>query len=280
MARSPFQGTFQPNIRPTVVTAPDAIVFINGEQEIIGCPNCSRAFNFNKYITSIQTDLSVDSAPGSATISLSIPRHTIDDFYFDGNAVISPMMEVEIFAKGYYLVEGVPQYYPIFWGLVTEVGDNYSGGEHTVSIHCADILKWWEICKMNINPAYTVPSGQTGRNVITGNTFAQSNPYDIIFTLALQSFGDVIVGTGSLNNFVQESKQRSTFNAALSDIMFYWQKRFSRVRSNLLLYGTQGVAVRGDTLYQNYSRQNLGPTPTRTWVAAQVQNGNGGPDGP
>ena len=279
MARSPFQGTFQPNIRPTVVTAPDAIVFINGEQEIIGCPNCSRAFNFNKYITSIQTDLSVDSAPGSATISLSIPRHTIDDFYFDGNAVISPMMEVEIFAKGYYLVEGVPQYYPIFWGLVTEVGDNYSGGEHTVSIHCADILKWWEICKMNINPAYTVPSGQTGRNVITGNTFAQSNPYDIIFTLALQSFGDVIVGTGSLNNFVQESKQRSTFNAALSDIMFYWQKRFSRVRSNLLLYGTQGVAVRGDTLYQNYSRQNLGPTPTRTWVAAQVQNGNGGPDG-
>ncbi len=279
MARSPFQGTFQPNIRPTVVTAPDAIVYINGEQEVIGCPNCSRTFNLNKYITSIQTDLSVDSAPGSATISLAIPRHTVDDFYFDGNPIITAMMEVEIYAKGYYLVEGLAQYYPIFWGLVTEVSDNYSGGEHTVSIHCADILKWWELCKMNINPAYTVTPGQEGRN-IKGNVFSQVNPYDIIFSLALQSFGDVIVGTGSLNSIIKESGQRATFDAALSDLMLYWEKRFSRMRNNLLLYGTRGVAVRGDTLYQTYSRNNPpGTVPKKPFASTAVQYANGGPDG-
>lgn len=253
MARSPFQGTFQPNARPTVATAPDAVVYINGEQEIQGCPQCSRTFNLNRYITSIQVDLSVESSPGSASISLSIPRHSIDDFYFDGNPVITAMMEVEIYAKGHFLVEGLPQYYPIFWGIVTEVSDNYSSGEHTVSIQCADILKWWELCVININPAYTVPSGQQGRS-LTGNVFAQTNPFDIIFSLAQYSFGDVIVATGSMNAFVSESGQRNTFDAALGDMMAYWEKRFARMRSNLVLYGAAGVAVRGESLFQEYQK--------------------------
>src|SRR4051812_33605405 len=227
MARGPFQGTFQPNARPTVATAPDAIVYINGEGDIIGCPQCSKRFDLNKYITAIQTDLSVDSCPGSANISMSIPRHTIDDFYFDGNPIITPMMEVEIYAKGYYLVEGLPQYYPIFWGLVTEVSDNYSNGEHTVSIHCADILKWWELCKICINPAYTAPAGQQGRSLV-GNVFEQANPYDIIFTLASQSFGDVIVATGSMKTLIREATDKQTFNASLTDMMLYWEKRFAK----------------------------------------------------
>jgi len=254
MARSPFQGTFQPNIRPTVVTAPDAVVYINGQIDVIGCPRCQRSFNLNRYITSIQTDLSVDSSPGSASINLSIPRHSIDQFYFDGEALITPMMEVEIYAKGYYLVEGVPQYYPIFWGIVTEVTDNYSGGEHTVSTHCQDILKWWDICKMNINPAYTAPDGQLGKDYARGGVYAQVNPYDLIYSLALQSFGDIIVATGSMQQLVKESAQRPTFQNALSDMMAYWEKRFTRMRSNLVLYGTQGNSVRGDTLYQKYPR--------------------------
>lgn len=278
MARGPFQGTYNPNVRPTVVTAPDAIVYINGEQEVIGCPQCSRSFDFNKYITAVQMDLSVDSAPGSASITMSIPRHTIDDFYFDGAAVITPMMEIEIYAKGYYLVEGLAQYYPIFWGLVTEVTDGYSGGEHTVNIHCSDILKWWELCKMNVNPAYTATPGQQGRNIF-GNVFTQSNPYDMIFSLALQSFGDVIVGTGSLQNLVQESGQKATFDAALSDLMQYWEKRFSRMRSNLVLYGAQGVAVRGDALYRTYSVDNPpGTVPKKPFASQIVSQANGGPD--
>jgi hypothetical protein len=225
MARSPFQGTFQPNVRPTVVTAPDALVYINGESEVIGCSSCRRTFDLNKYITSVQVDLSVDSAPGTASISLSIPRHTIDDFYFDGNPVVTPMMEVEIYAKGYYLLEGLPQYYPIFWGLITEVSNDYASGEHTVSLHCADILKWWELCKMNINPAFTAPSGQQGRSIF-GNVFFGMNPYDIIWSLALQSYGDVLIGTGSLVSVFKEASQRPTFDAALSDLMLYWEQRF------------------------------------------------------
>lgn len=251
MARSPYQGTFQPNYRPTVVTAPDAIVYINGEVDIIGCPSCKKRFDFGKYITQIQVDLSLDSVPGSANITMSVPRHVVDDFYFDGVPLITPMMEVEIFAKGYYLLEGLPQFYPIFWGLITEVSDSYSGGEHTVTLHCADILKWWEICRMNVNPAFTAPTGQAGRSIF-GNVFFGTNPYDTIFTLANMAFGDVIVGTGSLVSLYKESGQKSTFNTVLGDIMQYWASRFTRIRSNLLLYGVNGVAVRGDSIAQAY----------------------------
>lgn len=231
MPRSPFQGTFNPNVRPTVVTAPDAVVYINGENEIVGCPQCTRSFDLNKYITSVQVDLRVEGSPGSASISLEIPRHTIDDFYFDGNPILTPMMEVEIYSKGYYLVEGVPQYYPIFWGIITEVNDNYSGGQHTVSISCADILKWWELCYINVTSAFMSPSGQKDRG-LGNNVFAQTNPYDIIFTLALQSFGDVMVATGNYNSLVKDSAQKSVFDSSLHDIMGYWNQRFSRMRNS------------------------------------------------
>lgn len=260
-----------------MVSAPDALVYINGELEVIGCPNCTKVFDLNKYITSIQVDLNVDSPPGTASISLSVPRHIVDDFFFDGNPVITPMMEVEIYAKGYYLVEGLPQYYPIFWGMVTEVNDSYSGGEHSFSIQCADILKWWELCMMTTNAAWTAPTGQLGRNIFQ-NVFFGKNPYDIIWSLALQSFGDVVVGTNSLTTKTQERGRRGTqANAAMGDLMLYWSQRFSRIRSSLLLYGTSGATVRGDTLFQRYSagksRKN------KPFASAAIQNANGGVDG-
>jgi hypothetical protein len=281
MARGPYQGTWQQGIRPTVVTSPDAIVYLNGEVEMIGCPKCRRRFDWNKYITTIQVDLNVDSAPGSASFSLSIPRHTIDEFYFDGNPLITPMMEVEIYAKGYFLVEGLPQYYPIFWGIVTEVSDSYSGGEHTVSVNCADILKWWELCKININPAMTQTVGQLGRNIF-GNVFFGTNPYDIIWTLAQNSFGDVIIGSGSLLATYREANQRPTFNQAMADLMMYWEQRFGAIRSNLLLYGTQGNAVRGDLLDATVdaSSSAFNPkTPKKQVISQLVRRANGGEAG-
>lgn len=274
MARGPFQGTWQEGVRPTVVTAPDAIVYINGQPDIVACSGCRRRFDLNKYVTSIQVDLSVDNQ-GSASVNLSIPRHTVDDFYMDGIPVVSPMMEVEIYAKGYYLVGGVPQYYPIFWGMVTEVSDNYSGGEHTVSINCADILKWWDLCRLNITPAFTQAAGQLGRNYITGNAFHGANVYDIIWTLAQQSFGDIVQAKGSLITPTREAKLGSAFNAVRRDIMSYWNSRFGQMRSSLLLYGVEGAAVRGDVLWAS---QSSGKSPLSNKVASSaVRNANGGP---
>lgn len=276
MARGPFQGTWQAGVRPTVVTAPDAIVYINGQPDMIACGSCRRRFDITRYITNIQVDLSVDNAPGSASISLSIPRHTIDDFFFEGEPILVPMMEVEIYAKGYFLVEGLPQYYPIFWGMITEVSDNYSGGEHTFSVNCADILKWWEYCKMNVNSAFTQPAGQLGKDYITGNVFHGANVYDVIWTLAQQAFGDVILATGSLTSLIKESVQKDTFRRALGDLMGYWNQRFGQMRSNLMLYGVTGAAVRGDILYEAQPTGNS--KGVNQYASKAVRKANGGQD--
>jgi hypothetical protein len=273
MPRGPFQGNYQPNARPTIAIAPDAMVFINGETDLIGCPSCKRKFDIGKYVTSIQVNLDIDSVPGSASISLSVPRHTIDDFYFNGNPVITTMMEVEIYSKGYYTLEGLPQYYPLFWGLVTEVGSSFSGGEHTVSIQCADILKWWELCRMNINPAFTGVNPQLGRSIF-GNTLYGTNVYDTIFSLSNMAFGDAIVATGSLTSLTKEQSQKVTFRAAMGDIMQYWESRFTKIRSNLLLYGVNGIAIRGDSIAHAYNSGKA--TPGKQTIANAVRNANGG----
>jgi len=259
------------------------MVFINGESDVLGCPKCRRRFDFNRYITTIQVDLSVDSVPGSASFSLSLPRHSVDQFYFDGQPLILPMMEVEIFAKGHFLVEGLPQYYPIFWGLTTEISDSYSGGEHTVSVNCSDILKWWELCQMNINPAFTQALGQEGRSLF-GNVYMGRNPYDVIWTLAQQSFGDVIVGSGSLLSMYKEKAQAATFASYMGDVMQYWESRFRRIRSNLLLYGTRGNAVRGDVINDQWQRSPPSEvfkdnTQGTGYVSKLVRVANGGNDG-
>jgi hypothetical protein len=208
-------------------------------------------------------------------VSLAIPRVDADDFFFEGVPIVTEMMEIEVFAKGYYLIEGVPQYYPIFWGLITEVSDSYSSGEHTVTLQCSDILKWWELCQMNINPAFTAASGQAGRSLF-GNVFFGMNPYDVVWTLAQSAFGDVVVGTGSLISMYKESgPQKRVFDSALSDIMLYWEERFSRIRSNILLYGVNGVAVRGDSLYEAY-RHGRGGTLGKPFASAAVRTANGG----
>lgn len=270
--RSPFQGNYNPYARPTVLQAPDAKVYFNGELDIQGCPNCQRRIDLGKYITNISVNLDVDSVPGSASISMSIPKYTLDDVFMDGVPILTPMMEVEIFSKGFYLVEGVPQYYPIFWGLITEVTDGYSGGEYTLEVSCADILKWWEICRMNINPAFTAPSGQMGTSIF-GNVLYGTNPYDVIYSLAQMAFGDVVMGTGSLISLVKETGQQATFNAALGDIMQYWAARFSRIRSNLLLYGVNGIAVRGGSIADGY---DAGRIKGKNSISSVVRNANGG----
>lgn len=273
MARGPFQGTFAPNSKPTIITAPDAMVFINGETDVIGCQSCKRKFDLGKYITQVSVSLGIDTVPGNASITMTVPTHVVDDFYFDGNPVITPMMEVEIYSKGYYLLEGIPQYYPIFWGIVTEVGAGYSSGEHTVTIQCADILKWWEICMMNVSPAFTAANPQLGRSIF-GNTLYGTNVYDLIYTLSNMAFGDIIVATGSLTALNKEASQKQTFNAALGDIMLYWSSRFSKIRSNLLLYGVNGIAVRGDSIAHAYDSGAF--KKGKQYVSNAVRNANGG----
>ncbi len=239
---SGFRGTWSPNKRPYITITPDVWVAFQQETSVIWCGECKREVNFNDYITGISTEASVDSPPGSATINLSIPDTDVNDFFVDGQLIIIPMMEVEIYAKGYFLVGGFPQYYRIFWGLVSSVSKSWSGGTTSVTINCKDILRWWELTNVTINPAFIDPFGSSaGGYQLWGNQFAGQNPYTVIIALAKESMGDFSLTTGSFTSYLPErGPERQIIASYAKDIMAYWQLKFSNIWNSLVLYGTSG----------------------------------------
>lgn len=241
---SAFRGNFIPNARPFVTLAPDAFVSIQGETTVIGCGECRREININQYLTGVSTEASVDSPPGSASFNLSIPDTDINNFYVDDQLLIIPMMEVEIYAKGYYTIGGFPQYYRIFWGLVSTVTKSWSNGVTTVSISCKDILRWWELTQVNINAAWMNPFGSsTGQISFWGNQFAGANPTTVIIALARDAMGDFSHQTGSFQQFLPEQGPEGAVLAGYGkDIMAYWQLKFANIWNNLVVYGTSGKA--------------------------------------
>jgi len=188
---SAFRGTWEPNRRPYITLTPDVWVAIQGETSVIACGECKKRLQINRYVTGISTEASVDSPPGSATVNLSIPDTDITEFYAENEFVIIPMMEVEIFAKGYYTVGGYPQYYRIFWGLVQTVSKSWSNGVTSITLNCQDILRWWQLTNVITNPAFLdIPKSQAGQYQLYGNKFAGSNPYTVIIMLAKEAMGD------------------------------------------------------------------------------------------
>lgn len=240
---SAFRGTWQPNRRPYVVLTPDAYVSLQGSTSVIACGECRRELNVNKYLTGISTEGSVDSPPGSATVNLSIPDNDINEFYVDNNLVIIPMMEIELFAKGYFTVGGVPQYYRIFWGMVSSVQKSWSNGVTTVTLNCKDILRWWELTNVITQSAFLeAGKSQSGWNLFQ-NKFAGANPYTVIITLAKEAMGDFSLTTGSFTSFQPETgPEQGVISQYAKDIMAYWQLKFGNIWNNLVLYGTSGQA--------------------------------------
>ena len=250
---SAWKGTWRPNKRPFVTVAPDAYVSIQGETTVIGCGECRREININDYVTSISTEATVDSPPGSATVQLTIPDNDINQFYVDGQLIIIPMMEMEIYAKGYFLVGGFPQYYKIFWGIVSSVSKSWSNGTTTVNISCKDILRWWELTIAVINPAFLNQSGTSaGGYQLFQNQFAGMNPYTIIIQLAKEAMGDFAQTVGSFTSFTPEfGAEGAVAGTYLKDVMLYWQLKFGRIWNSLVMYGTSG---------QIYTTQGFGGT--------------------
>jgi hypothetical protein len=240
---SAFKGTWEENKRPYVTLAPDAYVSIQGQTSVITCGECNRQVDLNKYITGISTETSVDSPPGSATINLSIPDTDVNEFFVEGNFVVIPMMEIEIFAKGYFTVGGVPQYYKIFWGMIVNISKNWSNGVTTFTLSCKDILHWWEKTNVITNPAFVGKEGASCGYQLFGNQFAGLNPYTIMISLARESMGDFSITDGSFMSHKPEAgPEERVVGQYAKDIMAYWQLKFGNIWNSLVLYGTSGMA--------------------------------------
>jgi len=241
--------------RNVLKLAPDAFVVINGAlTSRVLSPMESKGtkdIDIRGGIVSVNVSAAV-SPPGASRASIEIiaPMYKglHEDYYIsmpNGTRVpfFIPMMEVKIYMKGRYLESEynyTPRYYPVFWGMITNVQENYSDGNFTISISCEDFLCWWKYQKITINPSVQSAFFGGATQLRFPSVFEKMSAWEIIYSLFTDSFftqhGEN--GAAAFYNFVYPSWSKSaelpssiiatrdTFGPLASNVIEYWNKRF------------------------------------------------------
>jgi hypothetical protein len=263
----PWVGTWALNNRGVVRHTPDALVYINGALEIAGCPTCGGRIDIQRYITAVTVDSSVETSPNTASITMHIPRSEGHSFVRDGQFVLKAGLEINIYFRGYFPMKGLlagtqPEttggvdvqnavmypYYHVFHGVVTEVGYEYAGGEHTASLSCADILHFWQYQLFSTSRSFMgkSPGGSKLNFDLFGNALHGMSPYGIIYTLYTIGHGSIggIEGTHGGQTTNQTAMAENDISA-FSMASLYWEKRFADNFATLRMHGTTGTLYNG-----------------------------------
>jgi hypothetical protein len=230
------------------------------------------------------------SPPGAnrASIEVIAPQHKglHEDYYVTlptGVRVpfFAPMMEVKIYMKGRFLdaADGyVPKYYPVFWGFINEISENYSGGVHTFSINCSDMLTWWKYQKITLRPSAfnTYFGAPLAKNVPT--VFENLNPWQIIVALFNDTY---FLSENRAYNFVYPKFSKAgylpdlgrntqnigtLFGGLAQEAIQYWNQRFGFLMSNASDQGEriplEIFSLRGRTIdYKSIDLSNFRNSP-------------------
>jgi len=275
----PYVGTWRLNQRKLVQHTPDALVFVNGEMSVPGCPRCKGKINLQPFITGLSIEAGVDAGGHSGSINLSIPKHHSDSFVRDAQFVLKPGLEIHIYLKGYFPVtdmyhdileqkvsKGSNQtvgqkfkteqmgledvmnypYYHCFHGVVTQVDHSYSSGFNTATIQCASMLHFWQYHRISTNASLfgVRPSNSKLRLSLEGNNFVRMTPYEIIYTLFHDTAG-AASGVGfALSTKTNQGAKSSVNNQSLFSLNIeYWKRRFDSKMMNLRMHGVSGALL-------------------------------------
>ena len=241
--------------------APDALVFINGKDAINNCPNCNCGVKLRDVITNISIDLSITSSPGSASISIANPQHVDVPLIYKAETSFQAMMEVEIFIKGYFdtstqedttikqdtttkRVTGDYTYYPVFWGFLTSVNESYSDGVFNISLSCKDILRWWEISRVNVNPSvhYSANFFPGAHTTTYDRIYSDQSIPEIVYQLSKITVNELL-GIDNINETGGKVQINSTYLKTNMSLMEYWKSRFLQIGRNLRIFGFNGVQI-------------------------------------
>lgn len=266
--QSPYAGGWKPNQRPVVKVTPDALIFINGDLTIPGCPSCRGRIEIQKYVTGFSVEAGTEPTAHSASINLSLPRMSGEQLFVDGKHVLKPGLEVNIFMRGYFAVRGQYThlvqgdqdenlanlasypYYPVFHGVVTQSSYQYSDGFYNGTIQCASLLHFWQYVNAATNMAHlgTKPTNDPSRPTFFGHTFNNMHPFGIVYTL----YRDVAGASGGIEFALSgQSNVDATMlgvAAASQDggrqiydqVALYWEQRWKTRVQNLRMYGANG----------------------------------------
>lgn len=257
----PYIGTYALNNRGLVRHVPDCLVYINGSLDISGCSGCGGRIDLQQFISATSVDAGVETGGASASVTLHIPRSEGASFFRDGQFILKPGLEINIYYRGYFPVSGIladkpPSetggvdvsnsvmypYYHVFHGVVTNTSYEYSGGEHTASLTCADMLHFWNYQVMSTSGSLfgARPSNSGLKFTLTGNSFREMTPYSIVYTL----YREVMGAAGGVEFTMSQTTNQAAKGGSGDDLwslaILYWEQRFSSNFNSLRMYGTDG----------------------------------------
>ena len=265
----PFAGNWSQDTlnkhRKIVSWTPDAIVHLNGDTKIAGCNECKNKIDFQAFITSVSVNGGVSSGDSSSSIEMSIPGHYGDTIFKDGEFLFSTGVEVNIYYRGFFEIEGhapkgslytneatqeqyelselaLRPYYPVFHGVVTSVSFNFSGGFYSASLSCNGMLHFWQNQKINTNAAYlaAVPAESRGSMRLDGHVYTNMTPHQIIYDLFRDSGGSAGDAEWVFNSSSNQSNKNPAGRSLFSDALRYWETRFAQGMYALRMYGASG----------------------------------------
>lgn len=270
----PYVGTWQLNNRSIVKYTPDALVYINGDVSVPGCPRCRGRVDLQQYVTSLSVDAGTEPTSHSATINLTLPRMQGQQLFIDGDFILRPGLEVHIFMRGYFPLKGmyshlarpdfeVPNgedrsrvdlsrfanypYYPVFHGVITTSSYDYGDGFYNGTLNCASLLHFWRYQNISTSAAYLAldkkPENDPARPTLYGHNFNGMHPFGIIYTCYRDVAGaaaGVEFALSEASNLDAPAQSNLGGGQLYSQVVSYWEQRFRTRIQSLRMYGVNG----------------------------------------
>ncbi len=275
LADRPYVGSWQPNRRKVTKVTPDALVYVNGDVAIPGCPRCNGRIDLQKFVKSVSIEAGVDPGAHSGTVQLAIPRIYGEQIFREGKALLRPGLEVHVYMRGHFPVRGqfshlqgranlddahlenyaAYPYYHVFHGVVTSVSKDYSEGTYNASLTLASLLHFWQYHNMSMNGSLlgARPENSKANPSLWGNDLSNMHPYSIIYTL----YRDVAGAAGGVEFVLDDSSNIDAYSEISGRQVYkmaqmYWEERFKTTIQNLRMYGVNG------TLFNSVQQAFLG----------------------
>lgn len=269
----PYAGNWQQNNRSVVKHTPDALIYVNGDIAIPGCPRCNGRIDIQRFVKQISVEAGTNPGAHSGTAQLSVPIIFGEQIFREGKALLQPSLEVHVYMRGYFPVQGqfahlreeditvgdnsinleryaTYPYYHVFHGVITSVSWNYSDGFYDASIQFGSLLHFWQYHNMATNASIlgARPNNSEAKMNIWGNIYNGMHPYAIIYDLYRNTAGNAGGIEFNLNdqtNVDAVSRAKAATAGGGQTTLYkqqqlYWEERFKTTVQNLRMYGVNG----------------------------------------
>jgi hypothetical protein len=216
--------------REVIKTAPDVVVYFDGLpylfNKFLDDPSTGQPFvlvEFNNHVRSFNATYDTDNLIPSGSIQLSVPNHEKKLYQMPGgNNLIIPMMEVQVFAKGYFLsTSGNTIYHRVFKGVATQVSHTDNGKTVEINVSIRGVLRFMEMMQIDVQPSLMTNSNLN----VTEYTSIQWNldPYQQIADTFLRSLSLDQFQLNTIANKGQTIRGSEWARAVDADFIAKWQ---------------------------------------------------------